>query len=356
MDLDLFNASHSVEITQFGGPFNDNDPTSGIYRIAGINTGIIVCSTATADRLLTTIDRALPNFNLTSARHIGSGALESNIAGTSSLTEPTMIWSLFDGPQGSALMCLPSASLFPDFLRRFHLDTSTKSGIVVREWIFGNGHTSAGAAAAIGMGSVVAPWYVPGFEHTHEAVKGDQQAVDGYAIRLMSANLVHALESWQQKTFNLYRKRYTASVGEVSIYAIGGLDDETLGPKLLMPLEEMTEQDLYSALDGIERFGPCRPYLFLGLGTILCDLDPHATADQVDTRVHELLDTVDRWLHRNDGNAPTASTPASTPPSAPAPAGSGSRRLHDALKARLDVTSGRSPASTSTASNPISGA
>lgn len=350
VDLNLFDSDDLTTIDRYGGPFDDSDQTQGAYRtLAGCN-GRIFYSTAPAYRLLTTIDGLFPQLNLKSAKHTGSGCIATTITGDGPLADAFMLCSLYDGPQGSALACLlTQTDQLAHFFSRFQLPrqgAANRQDIEIRNTILVDSRAQAGAAAAIGLGSVVAPWYAPGFEGTHEPAPGFDGAKDGYDIGVMSADLIHSLASWRRSGYDTYQKSYDTADGKnVNIFVFSGVEHDGPGPKVLFPIDKMTAQELEAAWGGIDRFGPCRPYLFAGIGSVICDLDPHASSDQVDARVHELLVTIDRWLHRHDSGTAAAPLPS---PSSTAKS-TGSRRLHDALKARLDATLGRSSASAASA-------
>lgn len=356
VDLSLFNDTSSAPVTRFGGPFDDNDMTKGVYHLLSAAPGIIFYSQAPAEQLLTTLDGIFPDLNFKSSRHSDSGCLNTDMTGE--LAGELLYWSLFEGPQGSAMMCIAAGGEATKLLRVECLHetliwSKRHPDFAIVNALFDNGVATVGAAAAIGMGSVVAPWYVPGFERTHEPTTHNDSAKDGYDLGLMSPELVRALASWRQVGYDMYQKPYNAEgFGDVNLFATAGVEHDGPGPKLLFPLDTMTEQELTATWSGVERFGPCRPYLFSGIGTVMCDLDPQATAEQVDERARELLDTVHRWLHRNDGgnNDATSASPVSTASTSQSASSSDShsRRLHDALKARLDATLGRSPASAAT--------
>lgn len=343
VDLTLFNDTSNAPITRFGGPFDDDDRTKGAYNLLSMAPGIIYYSPVPAEQLLTALDGIFPNLNLSASKHADSGCLNADMTGT--LAGALLYWCLFEGPQGSAVMCVAAGDRETQMLRDECLQSRTqlkfRSGIDIVSAPIDDATTTVGAAAAIGMGSVVAPWYVPGFERTHEPTPHNDSSKDGYVLGLMTPELVHAMTSWQQLGYDMYRKSYNAEdYNDVTLIVLGGVEHDTPGPKMLFPIRTMTEQELMASWGGVERFGSCRPYMFSDLGTVLCDLDPHATAEQVDRQAHEMLSTISRWLQRGEGGTPSTSTSA---------ADSHLPRLHDALKARLDMTLGRSSAS---ASNP----
>lgn len=349
VDLNLFNNDDLATIDQFGGP---SGKTKLAYKALSMCNGVIFYSTESADRLLPAIAGSFPELNLKSAKHAGSGCITSTITGDSSLNGTTIFFFLYDGSQGSALACLiDNDDLAQSLINRLQLPPQgmkDHAGIVVREAAVVSSRTRTGAAAAIGRGSVVAPWYVPGFEGTHEPDSDD--ASDGYITGVMPANLVHALSSWQQIGFCVYQKAYTHADGKhvSNILAAGFFEHEAPGPKLALSLGRMTAQELSLLWGGIEKFGPCHTQLRDGNGVLICDLDPHATSDQVDARAHELLATVDRWIDKgirhgelsSTNQAPTAQSPAQGDSDASA----SNQRLHDALKARLDATLGHASA------------
>lgn len=343
MNLDLFHDDTIVPIDKFGGAFNDDDPTLIIYDELHSFSAFAYYSTASADRLLAAADKASVFVDLTRStneRFDRPGYMEVAMA-----NGDTLHWSLFDGPQGSALVCFiltPNGytrdrdplGLAPDGIFR------TGPGMDIRMALIDKRTTTTGAAAAIGMGNVVAPWYVPGFERTGGSADAQTEGPD--SLPLMSSELIHALASWEQVTYDSYRRTYVDGNGiSHTIGVAAGLGHTSPGPKLFHPLGTMTEQELTDGWSGIERFGSCRPHLIGTLGTVLCDVDIHVTSDQLDACARNLIDTIGRWKHYHGDVSKTDNASSSVPaPSSDLDA----HRLHDALKARLGMVMGQTKA------------